>query len=146
MMGRGRGSGGPGVPPPGFKPPPENATFDPFAVADDPNKALLHQLLAVPGLRQKYLGYVEDIAATLLDWKKLGLLPTTYQSLLSADVRVDTRKVSPTEAFEKRLTKETSYPTMGPFGSRPHMGLKQFAEERRKFLRNYKEPSKKPGG
>jgi hypothetical protein len=146
---RGFGPGGPGGPggppngpPPGFTPPPENATLDPFAGSADPNKALLSKLLAVPSLRKKYLGYIRDIAANWLDWKKLGPIATGYQSLLLADVKTDTRKLYSTEAFEKGVTEETSYPAMGPFGSRPHMGLKQFVEERRKFLLEYKEPEK----
>jgi hypothetical protein len=139
--------GGPGGPPegppPGFTPPPENAKLDPFAGADDPNKALLNKLLAVPSLRKKYLGYMRDIATNWLDWNKLGPIATRYQAMLLADVKTDTRKLYSTEAFEKGLTEETSYPAMGPFGSRPHMGMKQFAEERRKFLLDYKEPVKK---
>ncbi|MSV31418.1 MAG: spore coat protein CotH [Bryobacterales bacterium] len=156
MMGRGgprgpRGPGGPGGPPPGFgpggpprngpppgfTPPPENATLDPFAGSDDPNKALIGKLLAVPSLRKKYLGYIRDIATNWLDWNKLGPIATGYQALLLADVKKDTRKLYSTEAFEKAVAEETSYPAMGPFGSRPHMGLKQFVEERRKFLLEY---------
>lgn len=136
------GPGGPGGPPPGFTPPPENAKLDPFAGSNDPNKPLISKLLAVPSLRQKYLGYVRDIATTWLDWNKLGPIATGYQSMLMSEVKADTRKLYSTEAFEKGLTEETSYPAMGPFGSRPHMGLKQFVEERRKFLLEYKEPEK----
>lgn len=54
--------------------------------------------------------------------------------MLLADVKKDTRKLYSTEAFEKAVTEETSYPAIG---SRPHMGLKQFVEERRKFLLEY---------
>jgi hypothetical protein len=150
MMGMGRGPRGPGGPPPGFgpggppngpppgfKPPPQDAKLDPFAGSDDPNKPLIGKLLAVPSLRKKYLGYVRDIATNWLDWKKIEPIAKGYQSLLIADVKTDTRKLYSAEAFEKGLTEETSYPAMGPFGSRPHMGLKQFVEERRQFLLAY---------
>ena len=129
-------------PPPGFKPEPENATLDPFAGADDPNKALLHRLLAVPALRAKYLGYMREIAAKWLDWNRLGPIATEYQRLIAADVRRDTRKLYSTEAFEKALTEDTSYPKMGPFGGSEHMSMKRFVEERRKYLLEYKEPAK----
>ena len=104
---------------------------------------MIGKLLAVPALRQKYLDYIRDIATNWLDWKKLGPVATGFQALLLADVKTDTRKLYSTEAFEKAVTEETSYPAMGPFGARPHMGLKQFAEQRREFLLEYKEPVKK---
>ncbi len=164
-MGMGRGPRGPGGPPPGAfgpggpppagpggfgpggfgpggpRPPaePENAKLDPFAGADDTNKALLNKLLAVPALRAKYLGYIRDIATKWLDWNKLGPIAAEYQKLIAADVKRDTRKLYSTEAFEKGLTEETTYPKMGPFGSSPHMSMKRFVEERRAFLLNYKE-------
>jgi hypothetical protein len=137
--GPGGREGRPAGPPPGFQPPPPNVKLDPFAGADDPNKALLHKLLAVPSLRVKYLAYVKEIATTWLDWKKLGPVATEYQRLIAADVKADTRKLYPYEAFEKGLTEETSFPSMGPFGGRPHMGMKQFAEERRAYLLEYKD-------
>ena len=136
------GPGGPGGPPPAFKPPPENATLDPFAGEKDPNKALLHKLLAVPSLRAKYLGYIRDIASNWLAWSKLEPIAKQYYALIAADVKTDTRKLYSTEAFEKGLTEETTFPKMGPSGGSPHMSMKQFVEERQKFLLEYKEPVK----
>lgn len=143
----GFGPGGPGPgfgPPAGFKPPPEDARLDPFAGESDPNKALLHKLLAVPALRAKYLGYVKEIASTWLVWSKIEPLATSWQKLIAADVHADNRKLYSNEAFDKGLTEETTYPKMGPMGNSPHMSLKQFVEDRRKFLLDYKEPEKKP--
>ncbi|HEU0118883.1 MAG TPA: CotH kinase family protein [Bryobacteraceae bacterium] len=130
---------GPGGPPAGFKPPPENATLDPFAGADDPNKALLHRLLAVPALRKRYMDCVREIASTWLDWNRLGPIATKYQSLIAPGVRQDTRKLYSTGAFEKGLTEETEFPKMGPFGGGSHMSMRRFAEERRKFLLGYQD-------
>ena len=161
MMGMGRGPRGPGGPggfggpppgfgpggppngrppgpPPGFTPPKENATLDPFAGADDPNKALLNKLLAVPALRAKYLAYMKDIATNWLDWNKLGPIATEMQARIAPYVKTDSRKLYSTEAFEKGLTEETHFPKMGPFGASGHMSMKQFVEERRAFLLNYK--------
>jgi hypothetical protein len=50
-----------------------------------------------------------------------------------------TRKLYSTEALEKSVLEETTFPKMGPFGASPHMSLKQFVEERRKFLLDYKD-------
>jgi spore coat protein CotH len=46
--------------------------LDPFAGADDPEKALLNKLLAVPALRTRYLRYLRDIAENWLSWNKIG--------------------------------------------------------------------------
>ncbi|MBI2689677.1 MAG: CotH kinase family protein [Acidobacteria bacterium] len=162
MFGRGRGPGGP---PPGFGPggpgpngpgpngfrgpdgggarpqrPPEDAKLDPFAGIDDPNKALISKLLVVPSLRAKYLGYVREIATNWLDWKKIEPIAGQYYSLIGPDVKADNRKLYSTEAFEKGLTEETHYSGMGPFGGQGHMSLKDFIDQRRKFLLDYKDP------
>ncbi|MFN0104641.1 MAG: CotH kinase family protein [Bryobacteraceae bacterium] len=139
---QGFGPGGPGGPPAPFQPPPQDAKLDPFAGSGDANKPLIGKLLAVPSLRTKYLGSIRDIAANWLDWNKLEPIAKGYQALLAADVKTDTRKLYSTDAFLNGLTEETTYPAMGPFGARPHMSLKQFVEERRKFLLEYKEPVK----
>jgi hypothetical protein len=93
----------------------------------------------VPALRAKYLGYMRDIATNWLDWKKLGPIATEMHARIAADVKMDTRKLYSTEAFEKSVLEETTFPKMGPFGASPHMSLKQFVEERRKFLLDYKD-------
>src|SRR5262249_12109266 len=54
------GPGGPGGPAGGASS--DDVTLDPFAGADDPNKALLYRLLAVPSLRARYLADIRDIA------------------------------------------------------------------------------------
>ena len=112
--------------------PKEDAKLDPFAGEKDPNKALLHRLLAVPALRRRYADYMREMAATWLDWAKLEPIARRYQALIAADVARDTRKLSSTGYFTKELTEETR--EEGPFGSRPRMSLKQFVEERREYL------------
>ena len=148
--GRGRGPGGPppdfargsppggfGGPPPGAPaggPPPERGRrggrgfgpgggpdLDPLVGLNDTSKPLRSKLLAVPALRARYLAYVREIAEGWLDWKKLGPLAKSYQAVIADEVRLDTRKLYSTEAFESGLE--------GGEGS-----LRRFVEARREFL------------
>src|SRR5205814_1740629 len=65
---------------------------------------LISKLLAVPSLRTKYLGYIHKIAQDSLDWNKIGPVAQDYQQLIAADIKTDTRKLDPTEDFEKNVT------------------------------------------
>ena len=95
---------------------------------DDTNKALRHKLLAVPGLRARYLGYVADIAEKWLDWERLGPMVERYQALIADDVGRDTRKHDTTEAFLLGI--------YGPADGSPALPstIKGFAELRRAAL------------
>jgi len=146
--GRGGGGGGGG------------ATLDPFAGSQDPNKALLARLLAVPSLRKRYLGYMRDIAEKWLDWNKMGPKVAQYQALIAAGVEADTRKLDTTANFTAAVTEDAAEPAGGPGGfggfpggggrgggrggpggmsQRPSLSLKSFFEQRRAFLLNYPE-------
>ncbi|MGC3980255.1 MAG: CotH kinase family protein [Steroidobacteraceae bacterium] len=109
---------------------------DPLVSASDTSKPLLSKLLAVPALKQRYLGYVRDIATKWLDWNKLGPIAAQYQALIAEDVKQDQRKLYSSEAFATSLTQESSGGGggfMGPAG----MSIKGFAEQRRAYLLNY---------
>jgi hypothetical protein len=112
---------------------PEDATLDIFAGANDPNKALLLRLLAVPALRTRYVGYIKDIAQNWMDWKKMGPLVEKWQSLIAADVKSDTRKIFSTEAFTKSVTVDGFEPGFGPTAP-PSMSLRTFMDQRRAYL------------
>ena len=62
-----------------------------------------------------------------------GPLAQQYHDLIAADVRKDTRKLDPTEDFEKSLTTDIAGSGFGPFGGGT-IGLKNFCDQRRKFL------------
>ena len=98
-----------------------NAELDPLIGLDDATKPLRSKLLAVPALRQRYVGYVREIAQKWLDWNTLGPRIAKYQALIAEDVKTDTRKLYTTEAF----TAETD----GDARS-----LKAFVDKRRAFL------------
>jgi hypothetical protein len=130
------GARGPGERPFGDAPRIEGVQLDPLIAANDPDKPLISKLLAVPTLRQRYLAYVRDIAETWLDWARLGPIAQQCHDLIAADVQADTRKLDSTEAFEKGLLEDTGGEGFGPFG-RGHIGLKNFADQRRAYLLNH---------
>lgn len=143
--GRGRGPGGPPVmiqgPPPagGQAPPPPggraggpqggrgggmgNAELDPMVGLTDATKPLRSKLLAVPALRDRYLGYLKQIAKKWLDWNVIGPMTQRYQALISDDVMKDTRKLDSNEAFTAAVA-----------------NIRAFAERRRELLLNYSFP------
>lgn len=117
--------------------------LDPFAGAKDANKPLLSRLLEVPSLRQRYLARVREIATHWLDWNRLGPIATEYHSLIDAEVKADTRKLSSYEAFDQSLTKDSEQE--GFRGRETALSLKGFAEQRRAYLLNHPEIKKLPG-
>ncbi len=104
----GRGPGGPGM---------GGVTLDPMVAANDTTKPLLSRLLAVPALRERYLGHVREIATTWLDWSALGPIVDQYRSLIAGAVADDTKKRTSTADFERSVE-----------------DLKAFADGRRAFL------------
>jgi hypothetical protein len=117
--------------------------LDPLVAANDDTKPLLSKLLAVPALRQRYLGYVRDIAETWLDWDRLGPVVEQYAAVIAADVAADTRKLYPTEAFHAGLAGEppaASETRGGGPGGGQKIGLKSFADQRRVYLLKYTAP------
>jgi hypothetical protein len=74
--------------------------LDPLTGLNDSSKPLRSRLLAVPALREKYLGYVREIAESWLDWEKVEPLLAGYRELIGPDVARDTRKLYATEAFD----------------------------------------------
>ena len=89
----------------------------PLVGLDDTAKPLRSRLLAVPALRERYLGYVRDIAERWFDWQVLEPMVTRYQALIAADVKADTRKLDSFEAFQSGVS-----------------SLRTFVERRRAFL------------
>jgi hypothetical protein len=109
--------------------------LDPLIAAEDAEKPLLSKLLAVPAWRERYLSYVRDIAATWLDWEKIGPIAERYRRVIADDVKIDTRKLDSTEAFERGLAGGDEEAEAAP--PRRGMTLKRFAAERRAYLLRY---------
>ena len=72
----------------------------------------------MPALRERYLGYVKDIADRHLDWAVMGPRVQQYQALIAEHVKADTRKLYPTDDFTSGVA-----------------DLQRFVTERRAFLR-----------
>jgi hypothetical protein len=111
--------------------------LDPLTGLNDKDKPLLSRLLAVPSLRTRYLGYVQDIAEKWLDWKRIEPVAKSYQALIAEDVKKDTHKLYPVEAFQNGLNTDVEDQTAR--GPRKTMSLKSFVEQRRAFLLAYRE-------
>jgi len=133
-LGRGGGpGGGPGVGGGGVE-------LDPLVAANDSRKVLLSKLLAVPSLRQRYLGYVREMATAWLDWKTLGPVAERYHALIAPYVEADTRKLDSLEAFQSSLAGGDS--SESGFGrGRSRAGLQAFAAARRAYLRKVTDPA-----
>ncbi|MEY2715132.1 MAG: hypothetical protein RIT24_1475, partial [Planctomycetota bacterium] len=99
--------------------------LDPLVGMDDKTKPLRSKLLAVPAFREKYLGFVKQLAAEM-SWEKMGPLVAQYRAVIAPLVAQDTRKPYPTETFERDTSPE-------PTGT-----LRQFFEKRSKYLLEYK--------
>jgi len=87
-LGAGGGGGGGG-----------NVRLDPLVGLNDPTKPLRSRLLAVPELRERYLGYIREIAEFWLDWGTLGPRVDELQFLLEDHVRNDSRRLYSHDAF-----------------------------------------------
>jgi hypothetical protein len=119
--------------------------LDPLVGLDDSRKPLRSRLLAVPGLKARYLQNIRTLAEESLNWKNLGPLVAQYRALLDTEIKADTRKLDTYEAF-LRTTADTVAlaPSGEPGARRPGgmAGLRAFADQRRKYLLNYS-PNKK---
>jgi hypothetical protein len=139
---QGEPAGGPVPPAPPRGPQVKGVELDPLVSVKDAKKPLLSKLLAVPALRERYLAYIKDIAEKWLDWEKLGPIAKQYGGLIAEDVRLDTRKLESTAAFEKSIEGESEAPNPEQRGPRRSISLKSFAEQRRAYLLNHPEVKK----
>jgi hypothetical protein len=114
--------------------------LDPLHGVNDATKPLRSRLLAVPALRERYLGYVRDIATQWLDWERLGPVARQYQALIAEAVKADTRKLDSTEAFLKGIEGDLPVAAGGFRPGPPAPSLRAFAEQRRDYLLNYTPP------
>jgi spore coat protein CotH len=142
--GRG-GPGGFGPGGPGFGGRGGGVELDPLVGLDDARKPLRSKVLAVPGLRAKYLQNVRTIAAKSLDWNNLGPVVEQYRKLIEKEVEADTRKIDSFADFQ-RLTADTAGAAGPPRGRGQGMNLRAFADQRRAYLLNHAEVKKAAAG
>jgi CotH kinase protein len=106
--------------------------LDPLVALDDPSKPLRSKLLKVPSLRAKYLRYVYEVADKGLDWQTLGPVVNGHRERGHDLVEIDSRKLSSNESYEAGTSSTGT--SLGR-----ELSLKQFADQRRKFLMNHPE-------
>ena len=98
--------------------------LNPMTGAKEDAKPLLSKLLAVPGLKDRYLGYVRHVAENWLDWEKIEPLAKEFQAVIAADIKTDTHKLDSEEAFTNGLSVDQGR----------SMSIKSFVEKRRAYL------------
>ena len=108
----------------------EGGGFDqsPVEHADNPNRPVIHRLLAVPAWRARYLAHVRTLVEEWLDWKVLESTCRKHRKLLEGAIRYDRKKLYTFKDFQKSLDEDVSE------GFRRTPSLKRFVEERRKYL------------
>lgn len=98
-----------------------NTQLDPLVGLNDASKPLRSRLLAVPELRERYLGYVREIAERDLDWAVLGPRVAELRTVIETEVLRDTRKLYSNEAFASGFEDAAN-------------SLRAFADARRAYL------------
>jgi hypothetical protein len=113
-------------------PPAVGVALDPFAMADDPRKAVIGKLLAAPDVRQQYVRHVRTITERSLDWKVLGPKAAQFEKLIADAVARDTRKLYSTEEFAAGTG-------LAGTTSSEATSIREFVEQRRAFLLHHAE-------
>lgn len=107
--------------------------LDPLVGLNDNSKPLRSKLLAVPALKTRYLSHVKTLSDEWLDWQKLQPVVDQYVTLIDKEIQADTKKLSSYEVFRASVSSDEP---KAEEGRRPHMSLRTFADQRRKFLMN----------
>lgn len=100
----------------------------PLAQADNPERPLVHRLLAVPQWRARYLAHVRTLATEWLDWQRIGAVAQQYHDLIDKVVAGDERRGTSYEAFGKSLEQDFGK------GRRMVRSVKGILAERRQHL------------
>jgi len=139
--GRGPGFGGPGFGGPGFGGPgfggPRGGgpgghgshDLDPLVAIGDAKKPLHSKLLSVPIYKEKYLGYLKDIAENQMAEKNLKPFIAKYRKLVEKAIAQETRSMVSSKQFL-----DSTSPKSNSNGT-----LLYFLKKRREFLLNHKE-------
>jgi Ca2+-binding EF-hand superfamily protein len=107
-------------------------TLDPLVGLDSERMPLRSKLLAVPEYRARYLQLLRTIAEKSLTHNTLSPVIAQYRKLLDAEIKMDTRKMSPYEAFV-----HSTAPIQE--NEAPPASLNDFIKQRRDFLLQHAE-------
>lgn len=118
-------------------------TLDPLHGLTDATKPLRSKLLAVPALRERYLGYVRQIAEQGLDWNSLGPKVAAWRALLDEHVKQDTRKLQSHALFLRATSPDPASESgaVAASGRRVPTSIRGFADRRRAFLLDQRPPA-----
>ena len=100
--------------------------LDPLVGIDSDRMPLRSRLLAIPELRERYMGYVHQIAKESLDWERLKPTVVRYRELIEPIVKIDTKKLDTYEAFLMATGSDQD--------SAERMSLRKFALQRQDYL------------
>lgn len=115
----------------------------PLVGIEDKQKPLRSKLLAVPSLKAKYLEHVAAVGDDL-DWKNLGPVVAQYRALIEKEIEADTKKLSTFAEFQKATADTVDRSDAERAGRRNHMSLRDFAEQRSRYLHKFKKGETAP--
>jgi hypothetical protein len=96
------------------------------------NKPVLSHVLAVPELRQRYMGHYRTVK-TDLTWAYFEPIFIAHRNLIDAAVQADPKKLYSYQLFLENFTNTVVMPYGGSAGG-PIVGLQEFIEDRASFL------------
>lgn len=127
--------------PKGGDPRGQGVGLDPLIGIKDANRPLRSKLLSVPKFREQYLRNMRTLAEESFDWAKIGPVVAQYRALIEREVEADTRKLYSYDAFLALTSDQAAGPSTRREGA---MNLRQFFEQRRKYLLGHDEIKKLP--
>ncbi|MBT5925382.1 MAG: hypothetical protein HOH33_02055 [Verrucomicrobia bacterium] len=117
----------------------ELTRFDPFFQADNPYFQLVHRVLNIPRLRERYLAHVRVLIEDWLQWEEV-LEPkvTELQQRIQPMVKASTNLIHPYGQFTQNVGFDWQYTT-----NTIVPGLKSFTERRLEFLTTHPDIKRK---
>ena len=115
---------------------PSGIELDPLVGLNDARKPLRSRLLAVPALRAQVPRPRTHDRQGLVGLEQAQARRRPISVVDRKEIEADTRKLTSFAAFQKSVA-DAEETKAEPARGRPSLGLKAFAEGRRKFLLNY---------
>lgn len=111
-----------------------NEELHPLTWAADPDRPLFTKLLAVPSFRARYVGYLEEISKTWLNWEKLGPVAKEAHQSIAREVERETHRTFSYARFVQELDQDTTESDLSAREMGEILNLKAFVAERCTYL------------